>query len=79
MKVTIHTAKTTLSKLIQRAHEGEEVIIARADLPVARLVPIREKAPKRRPGTLRGAVKIPESFFVPLSEKELEDWEGRNS
>ena len=79
MKVTIHTAKTTLSKLIQRAHEGEDVIIARADLPVARLVPIREQAPKRRAGTLRGSVKISKSFFDALPEDELDAWEGRNS
>ena len=77
MKVTIHAAKTTLSKLIERAHAGEEVIIARDDLPVARLVPIvAPSAPKRRPGTLRGVVKVTPAFFEPLPPEELDVWEG---
>ena len=77
MKVTIRAAKTTLSQLIERAHDGEEVIITRGDLPVARLIPIIADAPKRRPGTLRGVVKVPKSFFEPLPAGELEAWEGR--
>ena len=77
MKVTIHAAKTTLSQLIERAHAGEEVVIARGDLPVARLVPIVRDGPKRRPGTLRGVVKVPKSFFEPLPEDELDAWDGR--
>lgn len=76
MKVTIHTAKTTLSKLIERAHEGEEIVIARGDMPVARLVPIVDVAPRRSPGTLRGIVHILETFFEPLPQDELEAWEG---
>ena len=79
MKVNIHAAKTTLSKLIERAHGGEEIIIARGNVPVARLVPILEQAPKRRPGTLRGLVKIPDSFFEPLPTRELAMWERRKS
>jgi prevent-host-death family protein len=77
VKVTIHAAKTTLSQLIERAHAGEEVVIARRDVPVARLVPITHDAPKRRPGTLRGVVKIPKSFFEPLPADELDVWEGK--
>jgi prevent-host-death family protein len=77
MKVTVHAAKTTLSKLIERAHAGEEVVIARGDVPVARLVPILEQAPARRPGTLRGTVKIPGSFFEPLPDQELDAWEAK--
>ena len=79
MKVTIHAAKTTLSKLIERAHAGEEIIIARGNVPVARLIPILEQAPQRRPGTLRGLVKIPDAFFDPLPESELEEWEEKKS
>jgi prevent-host-death family protein len=75
VKVTIHAAKTTLSQLIERVHAGEEVVIARGDVPVARLVPIIGTAPKRRPGTLRGAVKVPKAFFEPLPAAELEAWE----
>ncbi len=77
MKVTIHAAKTTLSQLIERAHAGEEIVIARGEVPVARLVPILEQPPKRRPGTLRGLVKIPDAFFEPLPATELEAWEGK--
>ena len=76
MKVTIHTAKTTLSQLIQRAHAGEEVVIARGSTPVARLVPIEERPPKRRPGTLKGQVKMTKSFFEALPPEELDAWEG---
>lgn len=79
MKVTVHAAKTTLSKLIERAHAGEEIVIARGTVPVARLVPILDQAPKRRAGTLRGLVKIPDAFFEPLPAKELDAWEGKKS
>jgi prevent-host-death family protein len=79
VKVTIHAAKTTLSQLIERAHDGEEIVIARGKVPVARLVPILEQAPRRRAGTLRGLVRIPDAFFEPLPEGELEGWDGRKS
>lgn len=79
MQVTIHAAKTTLSRLIERAHAGEEIVIARRDVPVARLVPISRKAPRREPGTLRGLVKLPDAFFEPLPEGEIEAWEGKES
>ena len=74
MKVTIHAAKTTLSKLIELAQAGEEVVIARGDTPVARLVPIVSQLPERRPGTLRGVVKMTDAFFEPLPEDELDAW-----
>jgi prevent-host-death family protein len=77
MRITIHGAKTTLSQLIERAHAGEDVVIARGSVPVARLVPIVGDAPKRRPGTLRGRVKVPKSFFEPLPPEELDAWDGK--
>ena len=76
MKVTIHAAKTTLSQLIERARAGEEIVIARGNLPVARLVSIVGETPRRKPGTLRGLVKIPDDFFEPLPADELDAWEG---
>lgn len=76
MKVTIHAAKTTLSQLIERAHAGEEIVIARGDRPVARLVPIVEHVPKRQPGTLRKVVKVTDAFFEPLPAEELDAWES---
>ena len=77
MKVTIHTAKTTLSQLIERAHAGEEVVIARGEVPVARLMPILDKAPRRQPGTLRNLVKVTSAFFEPLPANEVDAWESR--
>lgn len=76
MRVTIHAAKTTLSQLIEKAHAGEEIVIARGNKPVARLVAIEGRSPERRPGTLRGLVKIADSFFEPLPAEELDAWEG---
>jgi antitoxin (DNA-binding transcriptional repressor) of toxin-antitoxin stability system len=79
VKVTIHAAKTTLSSLIERAHAGEEIVIARGEVPVAQLVPITPRAIRRKPGTLRGLVKVPKAFFEPLSDEELDAWEGTTS
>jgi prevent-host-death family protein len=52
--VTIHQAKTNLSRLIKKASAGEDVIIARGSKPVARLVPVGERKGKRQPGSLKG-------------------------
>lgn len=76
MKVTIHAAKTNLSKLIEQVHAGEEVVIARGDVPVARLVPIFERLPTRQAGTLRGLIKVTDAFFEPLPAEELDVWES---
>jgi prevent-host-death family protein len=76
MKVTIHAAKTNLSKLIEQVHAGEEVVIARGDVPVARLVPIVERLPTRQAGTLRGLIKVTDAFLEPLPPEELDAWES---
>jgi prevent-host-death family protein len=76
--VTIHDAKTNLSKLIARVEAGEEIVIARGSKAVAKVVPLTEK--KRRPqfGALKGKLpNIPDEFFFdPLPEEELRAWEG---
>jgi prevent-host-death family protein len=69
--VTIHQAKTNLSKLIERAAEGEEIIIARGSKPVARLVPVGAVKGKRQPGSLKGKLEIGPEFIEPLPEDEL--------
>ena len=75
--VTIHEAKTQLSKLIARAEAGEEIVIARGKDPVVRLDPVAVKVGKREPGYLKGMASIPDSFFFdPLPEEELGLWEG---
>ncbi|HET8726030.1 MAG TPA: type II toxin-antitoxin system Phd/YefM family antitoxin [Alphaproteobacteria bacterium] len=74
--VTIHAAKTNLSKLIEQVRAGEEVVIARGNEPVARLVPINPKPkPKRQFGSLKGIIEVDDSFFDPLPEDELAAWE----
>jgi prevent-host-death family protein len=73
--VTIHKAKTTLSQLIARAEAGEEIVLARRDQPVAKLVPIKPVRPKRQPGALKGLIKIGPEFFEPMTEEELKEWE----
>ncbi len=71
--VTIHAAKTNLSRLIARAEAGETIIIARGQKPVAKLVPLAPKG-KRQFGALRGQFSIGPEFFEPLPPDELEEW-----
>lgn len=73
--VTIHAAKTNLSKLIARVEAGEEIVLARGREPVAKLVPMRSKGAKRRFGVLKGQLKVGPEFFEPLPENELKSWE----
>lgn len=73
--VNIHEAKTHLSRILLRVAAGEEIVIARAGKPIARLVPIGE--PKRRVlGTDRGRFEVPEDFDAPLDEATVTSFEG---
>ena len=74
--VTVHAAKTQLSRLIARALDGEEVIIARGKTPVVRLVPVPRARPRRQPDVLKGRLEVTDAFFDPLPEEELRLWEG---
>lgn len=74
IRVTIHAAKTNLSKLIERACAGEDVIIARGSEPVVRLVAIAAEPPRRAFGALRGVLRVPASFDDPLPADELAAW-----
>ncbi len=58
----IHEAKTNLSKLIEKTSRGEEIIIAKAGKPVAKLVPHKEKLKPRKPGLWKGKVWVPDDF-----------------
>jgi prevent-host-death family protein len=69
--VNIHEAKSQLSRLLVRVQAGEEIIIAKAGKPQARLIPMRVQT-ERRPGIARGAVT--DAFFEPLPESELSAW-----
>jgi antitoxin (DNA-binding transcriptional repressor) of toxin-antitoxin stability system len=75
LQVNIHEAKTQLSKIIAWACRGEEIVIAKADQPHQRLIPIEQKPSGRRFGALRGKAKVDERFFDPLPEDELRAWE----
>jgi prevent-host-death family protein len=73
-QVSIHEAKTHLSRLLRRVACGEEIVIARGKEPVARLVPF--KAPRRRTfGLDKGVFTVPDDFDGPLPEDVLEDFE----
>lgn len=70
--VNVHQAKTHLSRLLERVAAGEEVVIARAGSPVARLVPIQREEP-RNPGLVKG--RVTDAFFEPLPADELDAWQ----
>ena len=64
----VHEAKTHLSRLLERVAAGEEIVIARAGKPVARLVPLKPERQPRQPGSLAGKIWIAEDFDEPLPE-----------
>jgi prevent-host-death family protein len=74
--ITIHAAKTNLSKLIERAEAGEDIIIARGKDAVVKLVPVHPLA-QRQFGLYKGLAKVGAEFFEPLPEEELQAWEGQ--
>lgn len=73
--VNVHEAKTHLSRLLDRAHAGEDIIIAKSGEPYARLGPLPGRETGRKPGTLKGLVDLTEAFFEPLPA----DWTGEPS
>lgn len=73
--VNIHEAKTHLSKLIERVRLGEEIVIAKAGEPVARLVPEKPRKP-REPGSAKGQIWIADNFDDPLPDDLLDLFEG---
>ncbi len=77
MEVNIHEAKTHLSRLLQRVAGGEEIIIARAGVPVARLVAVEPRRTPRVLGIDRDRFEIPKDFNAPLPDEVLALFEGR--
>lgn len=73
--ITIHKAKTQLSKLIEQACRGEDIVIARGSEPVVRLVAIQSPRGDRKPGALKGKLLLGPEFFEPLPPEELDRWE----
>ncbi len=75
--INIHEAKTQLSKLIEEAEAGQEIVIARAGKPAAKLVPYQAVKPERKPGSMKGKFIVPDSFFEPLPQDILDYFEGK--
>lgn len=76
--VNVHEAKTRFSKLLSRVAMGEEIIIAKAGKPVARLIPFAQELPKRTPGSAQGKIWIAPDFDAPLPDEILDAFEGRD-
>jgi prevent-host-death family protein len=76
--VNIHAAKTHLSRLVDAAAAGEEILIARAGRPVARLVSLQDLSarPRRQLGQLAGQLRVPEDFDAPLPDAVLASFEN---
>jgi prevent-host-death family protein len=75
-QVNIHAAKTHLSRLVDEAVAGEEVVIARNGKPIVRLVPVNDEPSPRIPGALRGQIWIGDEFDAPLPDDLVRAFEG---
>ncbi len=73
-QVNIHQAKTHLSQLLARVEKGEEITIAKAGRPVARLVPVRTVSPRRARGLFEGEFTVPDDFDAPLPADVLDEF-----
>ena len=75
--VNIHEAKTNFSRLVERAAKGEEIVIARAGRPLARLMPLASPTRPRRAGLLKGRIRISKDFDAPLPRAIARAFESR--
>ncbi|RME53108.1 MAG: type II toxin-antitoxin system Phd/YefM family antitoxin [Caldilineae bacterium] len=73
--VNIHEAKTHLSRLLARVAAGEEIVIAKAGKPIARLIPVAPPAKQRTPGSARGKIEVAPDFDAPLPPELLDAFE----
>ena len=74
--LNLYQAKTQLSKLVERAAAGEEIVIAKAGKPVARLLPFEPRREPRQPDLLKGKIWIPDDFEAPLPEEIMAAFRG---
>jgi prevent-host-death family protein len=72
--VNVHAAKSNLSKLIEEACKGEEIVIARGSEPIVKLVPVHRPEAKRQFGSLKGRLVVPDDFMEALTNEEVEAW-----
>lgn len=78
-QVNIHEAKTNLSALIEEVQAGAEIIIAKAGKPVARLAPLSIIRAARKPGAMKGKIRIAQDFDAPLPDDVLDTFEGNSA
>ena len=76
--INIHEAKTHLSKLLEEVSKGGEIVIAKSGKPVAKLTGISPAKPIRKPGFLKGKIKISSDFDAPLPGGILDAFEGKS-
>ena len=74
--INIHEAKTHLSRIVDEAAAGKEVIIAKAGREIVRLVPVATKARAKKLGGLKGRIRVPDDFNAPLDPSVLASFEG---
>jgi len=74
----LYEAKTRLSNLIDRAAKGEEIVIAKSGVPLAKLVPLPKSKAKRKPGGWEGKIRISDDFDAPLPDNIKSAFEGRD-
>ena len=79
MEINVHEAKTHFSKLLQRVAMGEEIIIAKAGVPVAKLVPVEPRKGKRKLGIDAGRIHIADDFDAPLPDDILAAFYGEDT
>lgn len=75
--INIHEAKTQFSRLIEAVSQGEEIVIAKAGKPAARLVPMQSKKSIRKPGALKGKIRVAKDFDAALPEDIQAGFEGK--
>jgi len=78
-RVNVHEAKTQLSKLLDRAADGEEIVIAKAGKAVAKLGPLEKKQNPRKKGLLKGKIRVSAAFAKPLPENVIAAFEGKKA
>ena len=76
--INIHEAKTHLSKLVEEVSKGQEIVIAKSGKPMAKLTGISPAKPIRKPGFLKGKIRIAEDFDAPLPDDMLDAFEGKS-
>lgn len=75
--VKMHEAKTQLSRLVEEVSGGKEVVIARGNKKIAKLVPYTATKPTRKPGYLKGKMKVSADFDAPLPEEIIDGFGGK--